>query len=89
MASLYIKDPETARRVTEAARRLGVTKTEAVRRALTALEPRLPVERLPASAESTKEFIARIDAWRRERLPHPRTGQEAGKAFYDSLYDDE
>ena len=79
MASLYIKDPKTARLVTETARRLGTTKTEVVRRALTALEAELS----PAPAETAEQLIARMDAWRREHLPHPPTGLEADKAFYD------
>lgn len=88
MASLYIKDPETARLVTETARRLGTTKTEVVRRALTALEAELPST--PAQpVETAEQLIARVDAWRREHLPHRPTGLKADKAFYDSLYDDE
>jgi hypothetical protein len=42
VASLYIKDPETADRVRAMARRLGSTQTEVVRRGLLALERELP-----------------------------------------------
>jgi antitoxin VapB len=61
------------------ASRAGVSKTEAVRIALTSelarREPRVPV------AERLRPFLDRIDAV-------PRTGLVADKAFYDSLNDE-
>lgn len=80
MASLYIKDPETAAMVDRLARRRGLTKTEAVRRAVAADlaidEPKLtPRERL-------EEF------YRRHPSGEP-TGLKAEKAFYDWLSGEE
>ena len=79
MASLYIKDKETAALATEVARHLGTTKTEAVRLALREKKASFRVE------EARPDFIE----WLRERrkthpLP-PRVGHVADKAFYDEL----
>ncbi len=83
MASLYIKDSETAELATELAARLGVTKTEVVRDLLRRRKAELAPE---ASVQTIHERLA---AW---RLAHPLgepTGLEADKAFYDSLNDEE
>ncbi len=83
MASLYIKDSETAELATELATRLGVTKTEVVRDLLRRRKAELTPE---ASAPTMHERLA---AW---RLAHPLgepTGLKADKAFYDSLNDEE
>ncbi len=80
MASLYIKDSDTADRVTRIAQRLGTTKTEAVRRALLALEEQLPND--PAD-----DLVAKLHAWQRAHPLGRATGLAADKAFYDSLYE--
>lgn len=82
MASLYIKDSDTADRATRIARRLGTTKTEVVRRALLALEERLP-------SGPADDMVARLHAWQRAHPLGEATGLAADKAFYDSLYDGE
>ena len=81
MASLYIKDADTAARATRVARRLGTSKTEAVRRALVALEAGLP-------AEPQADIVARLRAWQERHPLGKPTGLEADKAFYDSLYEE-
>ena len=52
VASLYIKDPETAALAERVSRRLGTSKTDAVRRALAALERTIPVR--PSTAADCK-----------------------------------
>jgi antitoxin VapB len=84
MASLYIKDPETAALAEEAARRTGKTKTAVVREALTAYRHELPPEE-----PEKPDFVERYMAWRAENPLPPMTGLKADKAFYDSLYDDD
>ncbi|WP_082470627.1 type II toxin-antitoxin system VapB family antitoxin [Methylobacterium sp. Leaf86] len=73
---LYIKDDETAGLVVKLAKASGVTKSEAVRRAVTAelsrLTPPVPL----------RERLAALRA--RHPLPKP-TGQAADKAFFDDL----
>lgn len=79
MASLYIKDEETAALAAEVARRLGTTKTEAVRTALR-----------EKKASFTSEGPAPdIVEWLRERRrAHPLrdTGLKADKAFFDEMW---
>lgn len=82
MASLYIKDPETAEAVARVARRLGTSKTEAVRRSIEELEAKL-------GAESGLRLLGRLDAWRREHPLSPPTGLKADKAFFDALWGEE
>lgn len=81
MASLFIKDEETAALAAEVARRLGTTKTDAVRTALR--------EKKATFAPETPGPAPDIVAWLRERRrTHPlplRAGHEADKAFYDAL----
>ncbi|MET3724523.1 type II toxin-antitoxin system VapB family antitoxin [Sphingomonas trueperi] len=81
MASLYIKDSETNERVSRLASRLGLSKTEAVRRAVEALEARSDDDK----AARAHEWLARFDA--RFPLPAPRE-RPADKAFFDSLSGD-
>jgi antitoxin VapB len=73
---LYIKDDETAGLVAMLAKASGFTKSEAVRRAVTAeltrLTPPVPL----------RERLAALRA--RHPLPKP-TGQAADKAFFDDL----
>ncbi|SOB80622.1 antitoxin VapB [Sphingomonas guangdongensis] len=85
MGSLYIKDEETAALAAEVARRLGTTKTEAVRTALREKKASFASEK-PGPAPD-------IIAWLRERrrthpLPPP-TGLKADKAFFDWLSGEE
>lgn len=83
MASLYVKDSETAKRVTNLAVTLGTTKTETLRRALDALEERLSPE------DRARLFREKLAAWHRDHPLGEPTGLEADKAFYDSLNDED
>ena len=83
MASLYIKDNETAELATELAVRLGVTKTEVVRDLLRKRKAELvPEDRVSSLRE-------RLRAWREAHPLGEPTGLEADKAFYDSLNDED
>lgn len=76
---LNIRSREVDELAGRLARRLGTTKTEAVRRALThELERATPQTPL---AERIRDIQERITA-------RGRTGLEADKAFYDSLYEE-
>ncbi|WP_353469013.1 type II toxin-antitoxin system VapB family antitoxin [Sphingomonas faeni] len=83
MASLYIKDNETAELATELAARLGVTKTEVVRDLLRKRKAELAPEAPPLSMRE------RLRAWREAHPLGESTGLEANKAFYDSLNDED
>lgn len=76
---LNIRSEEVNRLAETLASRAGVSKTEAVRIALTnelaRQEPRVPL------AERLKPLLDKMDAV-------TRTGLEADKAFYDSLNDE-
>lgn len=81
MASLYIKDADTAALAERVARIRGVTKTKAVRDALeAALQDARPRERKP-------ELIEWIE---RRRAEHPLrpTGRASDKSFFDALWGD-
>ena len=80
MASLYVKDEEANALATRLARRFGVSKTAAVKRAL---------ERELARQEATVPLRERMAAWREAHLPGEPTGFKADKAFYDSLNDED
>ncbi|KTF70353.1 type II toxin-antitoxin system VapB family antitoxin [Sphingomonas sp. HT-1] len=81
MASLYIKDSETTERVSRLAARLGLSKTEAVRLAVEALEQRSDADTLPRA----RDWLAQFDA----RFPVPEAREApADKAFFDSLSGD-
>ena len=83
MASLYIKDAETAAVVTRLAKRSGMTKTALVRELAVTREAELDrVERSSTVLETLEKF------WREHPLGEP-TGLEADKAFYDSLNDED
>ena len=83
MASLFIKDSGTAARVDRMARRLGVTKTDTVNRALAALEERLGPE------ERTQPCLAeRMAVWRKANPLPPRV-RGSDKAFSDWLSGEE
>lgn len=82
MASLYIKDEDTYNLATRVAKRMGTSKTSAVRQALRAIEANMDrADRHPDAPGWLKEF------WRDHPLPPP-TGHLADKAFYDELSDD-
>jgi antitoxin VapB len=83
MASLYIKDNETAELATELAVRLGVTKTEVVRDLLRKRKAELAPEAAPLSMRE------RLRVWREAHPLGESTGLEADKAFYDSLNDED
>lgn len=79
MASLFIKDSETAELVARIAKRSGLTKTALVREMAVEREAQLDRgAKLVSSRERLKRF-------RRERPLPPPTGLTADKAFYDDL----
>lgn len=83
MGALYIKDERTAFLAERVASRLGTTKTEAVRRALEAIERDLaPMHDKPARRERLLAYL------NRDPLP-ARTGRKADKAFFDRLWGEE
>lgn len=80
MASLYIKDSETAALAAELAKALGTTKTEAVRDSLLRRKAEL-------SAKSKGEaFLRWQDDHRRANPLPPPTGLKADKAFFDEMW---
>ena len=82
LASLYIKDPETAALVTRVAQRSGMTKTALVRQLAQAREAELERSDPPISSwERLQKF------WQEHPLGEP-TGSVADKAFYDELSGD-
>jgi antitoxin VapB len=83
MASLYIKDSETADLAQQVASRLGTTKTDAVRRALRSL---VPQETSSTHSTSTVQWL--LDYRAAHPLPD-RERMKADKAFYDSLNDED
>jgi antitoxin VapB len=83
MASLFIKDAQTAALAAEVARRTGKTKTAVVREALQEFRQKLPPE--PAK----RDFVEQWAEYRRLNPLPPLSGLKADKAFYDSLYEDD
>ncbi|KQS04287.1 transcription factor [Sphingomonas sp. Leaf357] len=82
MASLYIKNPDTADLAREIAERMGTSKTAAVHDAL--------VQRKRAlDADQGGNIHERMKAWRAAHPLGEPTGLEADKAFYDSLNDED
>lgn len=80
MASLYIKDDETAALAAEVARHFGMTKTEAVRTAL---------REKKATFAHSKEKPDILEWLRERRRTHPlpdRPGHAADKAFFDEMW---
>lgn len=87
MASLFIKDHDTAERVARVAKRAGMTKTALVSDMTIAREAEM--DRAEAAAPVRKSARAILEElWRKHPLGEP-TGLEADKAFYDSLNDEE
>lgn len=82
MASLYIKNSDTADLAEEVAAMLGTSKTAAVHDALLKLRGELAKRTQPTIHE-------RMEQWRRDHPLGEPTGLEADKAFYDSLYEDD
>ncbi|MDH7972006.1 type II toxin-antitoxin system VapB family antitoxin [Sphingomonas sp. AR_OL41] len=80
MASLFIKDSETAALATELAAKLGKTKTEVVRDLLRERKAEL------AKLEPQDDIIAKLNAWRAANPLPPPTGLKADKAFFDELW---
>lgn len=83
MGALYIKDGKTAFLAERVAKKLGTTKTEAVRQALEAIDATLPPE--PTDRRPMRERM--LDYWKRHPLP-PETGLKPDKAFFDALSGD-
>lgn len=80
MASLYIKDSETAALVARVAQRTGVTKTALVRELAAAREAELD------RADPRHDVREKLDALWRE-YPFPRsTGTKVDKAFFDKMW---
>lgn len=82
MASLYIKDAETAALVARVAKRSGKTKTALVRELAAAREAEL--ERTDQPGYTWE----RLQKFRREHPLGEPTGLVADKAFYDELSGD-
>ena len=82
MASLHIRDSETADLVTRVAKRSGLTAAALVRELALAREAELDSRPARRSARETiQEF------WREHPMPPP-TGFVADKAFFDELSGD-
>ena len=82
MASLYIKDSDTADLVARVAKRAGMTKTALVRELVAAREAELD---RASPGMSSRERLEKF--WREHPLGEP-TGFVADKAFFDSLNDE-
>lgn len=83
MASLFIKDSETAALATEIATRLGTTKTEVVRDLLRRKKAELGNE------EPKPDFLEWMRQYRRDHPLPPPTGLKADKAFFDEMWGEE
>ncbi len=79
MASLYIKDRETAELAAELARRLGQTKTQVVRDALERRKAELP-------PPPRVNFLEWLEEYHRTHPLPPPTGLKADKAFFDEMW---
>ena len=77
--AIYIRDEATDTAVRELARIKGTGLTEAIREA---------VEKEIRNTREQTPFMERIKALQDEYASRPLTGEEADKAFYDSLNDD-
>lgn len=83
MASLFIKDSETAALAAELAARLKVTKTELVRDCLKRRKAELGEEK------EKPDFVEWMKRYRRDHPLPPATGLKADKAFFDWLSGEE
>ncbi len=86
MASLYIKDSETAELATRVARRLGKTKTEAVRDALRKVEQQLGPEADIGPKPDGQTTLEWLREYRKKHPLPPPTGLKADKAFFDEMW---
>ncbi|MGA0546157.1 type II toxin-antitoxin system VapB family antitoxin [Brevundimonas sp. VNH65] len=79
---LYVKDPEVDRMAEQLSRLNGVSKTEAVRRAL---------RRELDQVETPSEFVERGLAFTRALIArgNPAEARPVDKAWIDSLYEDD
>lgn len=77
---LNIRSEEVNQLAEKLASRAGVSKTEAVRLALT--------NELKRRDESLADFLEKIRPIQDALAAYPMTGLKADKAFYDSLYED-
>lgn len=84
MASLYVKDSEANDLAERLAAARGLTKTAAVKLALTHELAREP--QAPSRQESVQAVLERF--WKTSKLGEA-TGLNADKAFYDSLNDED
>ena len=82
MASLYIKDSETAAVVSRVARRTGKTKTALVRELATAREAELD------RAASRDDLAARVAELHRRFPPERPKVAPDHKAFFDAMWGD-
>jgi antitoxin VapB len=82
MASLYIKDEETAAIANRVAVLLGTTKTATVKRALRELEAGLTTIR-STPEQTTVEWL---HEYRKKHPLPPPTGLKADKAFFDEMW---
>lgn len=83
MASLYIKDAETAELAARVAKKLNQTKTEVVRNLLRKADAELE----PAGKAAA--LIAWLDEEGRKYPLPPPTGLKADKAFFDAMWDED
>lgn len=83
MASLFIKDSETAALATELAAKLGKTRTEVVRDLLRERKAALIAQ------EPRPDFVTWVSEYRRKHPLPPPTGLKADKAFFDWLSGEE
>ena len=83
MASLYIKDAETAAAVARVAKRLGTSKTQAVRDAIRRVEDDLD------KASPRRNLREWMREYREKHPLPPPTGLNADKAFFDWLSGEE
>ena len=78
---LYVKDPEVDRLAEKLSSLRRISKTEAVRQALSHELEREGGE--PSLVEKALEFVRELDA------KYPKVGPPPDKAFIDSLYEDD
>jgi antitoxin VapB len=83
MASLFIKDSETAALAAELAARLKTTKTELVRDCLKRRKAELGDER------EKPDFVEWMKQYRKDHPLPPPTGLKADKAFFDEMWGEE
>lgn len=83
MASLFIKDAETAAMAKELAQRTGMTKTAAVRDAIRA---RLAQLGSPAKPRTLEDVKRQLSEWRAAHPLPPNPDRRPEKAFFDEMW---